>query len=114
LPQWFARNVLQVCDRLVSRSGRYRDTFDVAVRCFEATDIHPEAAGDRRTHLVDVQLLALDFAAFHHVLSECFQDGFLLKLEAQRFHVTNGTWANRRAQQSDSMANAADIPQLGP
>ena len=26
LPMWFARNVRQVCDRLVSRSGRYRDT----------------------------------------------------------------------------------------
>jgi hypothetical protein len=26
LPTWFARNVRQVCDRLVRRSGRYRDT----------------------------------------------------------------------------------------
>ena len=26
VPMWFARNVRQVCDRLVSRSGRYRDT----------------------------------------------------------------------------------------
>jgi hypothetical protein len=40
---------------------------------------------------MDVQCLALDFAALHHVLSESFQDGFLLKLESQRFHVTNQT-----------------------
>jgi hypothetical protein len=41
--------------------------FHVSVRRYQRPDIHAKPARNRRTHLLGVQTLAFDFAAFDHI-----------------------------------------------
>src|SRR5258708_33854492 len=62
------------------------DAFDVAVGRLERAYINAEAAGDGGTDLFGVQPLALDLAAFQHVLGEYLKGGLLAEIETKSFH----------------------------
>ena len=67
----------------------FDDALDVAVRGLEGADVHAETAGDRGADLFGVELLAFDLAALEDVGGQGLQDGFLLKVEAECFHVAD-------------------------
>ncbi|MNE48976.1 hypothetical protein D3C80_1434680 [compost metagenome] len=74
---------------LRSVEHHFNDAFDVAIRFDQPADIHAQAAGDRRTHLLPIQHLTLDLAGLQHVLCQGSQDGFFTQRKAQRLHVTD-------------------------
>ena len=57
------RSSLSGCGEFLGRVEHHLDdALDIAVSGRQRADIHPQPAGDRRAHLVAVELLAFDLA----------------------------------------------------
>ena len=62
------------------------DAFDVAIRRFQSSNIHAEAARDGGTNLGGIEDFSLDFTALEHVFGEGLKNCLLPGLEAESFH----------------------------
>ncbi|HTA46954.1 MAG TPA: hypothetical protein VK789_31130 [Bryobacteraceae bacterium] len=60
--------------------------FPVAVGRFKPLDVYTQTPGYRRADLTAIELLPFDFTALENIRRQCLQDGFLLKIEPERFH----------------------------
>lgn len=63
--------------------------FDIAIRGFQCSDVHAEAAGQRVSDLLGVKPLAVDFAAFQNAGGQGLQHGLLTEIESERLHLTD-------------------------
>lgn len=55
----------------------FDDALDVAIRRYQADDIHAQAAGDGGADLIAVEDFSLDLAGLQHILGQGAEDCFL-------------------------------------
>ena len=66
---------------------QFDDAFDVPVHVQQPAGAHAEPPGDRRPHLLRVEVLALDLAALHYLLGQCVEHSLLAEVETERLHA---------------------------
>lgn len=65
------------------------DVFDITVSWCQAANFNSQAACDRGTYLISVELLAFNLALFENVLGQGVQHSFCPKQKAEPFHKSN-------------------------
>ena len=72
------------------------------VNGYKSAHIEPHSAGDRRPHLVFIQLFTFDFAGFENILGQGLQYGFTAERKTQPLHTPD--------EPSLSMTYAGKLP----
>src|SRR5215813_1986494 len=63
------------------------DAVDVPVGGLQSADLHAQPSRQRRSHLLQIETLAFDLAALHHVGGEGFESRLLIERKSQRLHT---------------------------